>query len=182
MPNLPRSAILLFLLSGMLVIETTACSSNAKTDAGAENSPTPSVPPPTPTPTPKVSQEVPKVEIDTYKLAMDKAEGTSSISQSAQSADDWNLVAKRWQQAISLLKQVPASSSNKKLVPAKLAEFESKLKKATEEASILGQKEPIIEKQPKLPTFFRVPIKRRLGGIPVIEVVFNGSQKFEMID
>jgi clan AA aspartic protease (TIGR02281 family) len=28
---------------------------------------------------------------------------------------------------------------------------------------------------------FRVPIKRRDGGIPVVEVTFNGRQKFEML-
>jgi predicted aspartyl protease len=28
---------------------------------------------------------------------------------------------------------------------------------------------------------FSVPIKRRIGGTPIIEVTFNGSQKFEMI-
>jgi clan AA aspartic protease (TIGR02281 family) len=28
---------------------------------------------------------------------------------------------------------------------------------------------------------FRVPIKRRDGGIPVIEVTFNGKQRFEML-
>lgn len=31
------------------------------------------------------------------------------------------------------------------------------------------------------PSFFRVPIKRRSGKTPIIDVTFNGSQTFEMV-
>ncbi|MFM2061962.1 MAG: hypothetical protein RLZZ507_1632 [Cyanobacteriota bacterium] len=34
---------------------------------------------------------------------------------------------------------------------------------------------------PSTPKVFRVPIKRRLGKTPVIDVNFNGSQAFEMV-
>ncbi|HEY9836162.1 MAG TPA: aspartyl protease family protein, partial [Vampirovibrionales bacterium] len=28
---------------------------------------------------------------------------------------------------------------------------------------------------------FQIPIKRRQGGIPVVDVIFNGTEKFEML-
>lgn len=34
---------------------------------------------------------------------------------------------------------------------------------------------------PSNPGFFQASIKRRLGGVPVVDVVFNGSESFEML-
>ncbi|TAF10213.1 MAG: aspartyl protease [Nostocales cyanobacterium] len=38
-----------------------------------------------------------------------------------------------------------------------------------------------ITPQPSTPKVFRVPIKRRLGKTPIIDVNFNGNQAFEMV-
>ena len=63
---------------------------------------------------------------DTYPDAIKRAELAQSLSQSAQSKDDWRLVAGRWQQAIALMEAVPTSSPNYGNVAAKLTDFRRK--------------------------------------------------------
>ena len=40
---------------------------------------------------------------------------------------------------------------------------------------------PLTQEKEESTEVFAVPIKRRIGGTPIIEVTFNGNQQFEMI-
>ena len=65
--------------------------------------------------------------------AFDTAMGAAVIAQSAQSKDDWTLVASRWQSAINLLKAVPASSPNYAIAQKKIAEYQRNLSYAQQQ-------------------------------------------------
>ncbi|NET48591.1 MAG: hypothetical protein F6K09_07645 [Merismopedia sp. SIO2A8] len=73
------------------------------------------------------SQEDASPQPDTYPDALQRASSAATLSESAQSRDDWRLVAGRWQQAINLLLAVPASSPNYGNVTAKLADYRRNL-------------------------------------------------------
>ncbi len=152
-----------------------------------------------------------------YQQALDKAEAATSIGQSAQSKEDWLLVAKRWEEAIALLKTIPTTAPEQVQAKGKITEYERNLKSATKAAGTVKRSRPdttvsapnvasvpepeaspqasvapptaqptpsSIAAKPssvKAPDVFQVPIKRRDSGTPVIEVLFNGTQRFEMI-
>lgn len=141
-----------------------------------------------------------------YQLALDKAESAINISQSAQSPDDWQLAARRWQKAIELMKNVPDSNSNYAQAKKKIVEYQRYLTQAQQKAGIsisvssaapnLGKKTKDLAVNSALPKphnkienlvtnknpgVFQVPIKYRAGGTAVIDVTFNNNQTFEMI-
>jgi predicted aspartyl protease len=129
---------------------------------------------------------------ENYKSALDKADAAQSISQSAQSPDDWNLVVSRWEQAITLLKQVPTNDPSKKLVGQKLTEYQASLATARTRAERSGKVnvptlDPLIAADPLVTTgsgevaLNQARIKYRESRIPVIEVMFNGGQPFDMM-
>ncbi len=208
------------LLAGVLAIAMTACTGS--TPAPTPSSPTsPSAAAPAPTPmasAPSSPSPSPVVDGATvYQEALNKAEAATSIGQSAQSKDDWLLVARRWQEAIALLKTIPATAPEQAQAKGKITEYERNLKAATKAAGAVQRSRPNttvsvpevasapdpepppvapassttdqpaatpIASKPssvKAPGIFEVPIKRRDSGTPVIDVLFNGSQRFEMI-
>jgi predicted aspartyl protease len=146
---------------------------------------------------------------DPFQLAIDRASSAYRMGKSAQSSDDWRLVEKRWQQAIELLKSVPVSSPRQAQVKQKLTAYQQNLAYAQRQANrsttvlnpdgvivispeLLPQRRP----QPSGPIaaavpqaaspvqssgVFHAPIVRREGNTPVIRVMFNNSQPFEMI-
>jgi predicted aspartyl protease len=115
---------------------------------------------------------------DTYDDAIAIGEGANTISQSSVSREDWNTVASRWQEAISLLKAVPASSRNYRNAQKKLKEYQTNLAEAKLRSAPPANKPKVGDANPQ---FFSVPIKERRGGTPVIEVTFNNTRKFEML-
>ena len=140
------------------------------------------------------------VQPNYFELALDKADSASSISQSAQSPDDWRLVVSQWQEAIALMKAVPANSPQKVIAQTKIAEYQQNITHAQQQQTppieepntvavvpetppldISAPKTAAIEVPRQLQQMFQVPIKRRASGTPVIEVTFNGTQQFEMI-
>jgi predicted aspartyl protease len=146
---------------------------------------------PTPTPTPETIE-------DFYQSALDSAASARSISQSALSSEDWQLVASRWKNAIAALKQVPKSNPNRKFVNQKLGEFNQALANAEDRATQTGKEkvtalDPGIKVDPALSSgelatiatqrsrTLQVPIKYRKNNIPVVDVLFNNHQRFEMM-
>ncbi|WP_096604017.1 retroviral-like aspartic protease family protein [Calothrix sp. NIES-2100] len=162
------------------------------------------------------------IELNSFELALDKAAGAMTISQSAQSPDDWKLVASQFQDAIALMKNVQQESPNFTVAQIKISEYERQIKYALNKASpkplppvaakpqkvvvvVPAQKTTPTSSQPLAvvlpkpqplaksilpPTeavaqeqedVFIAPIKRRIGGTPIIDVTFNGDRKFEMI-
>jgi predicted aspartyl protease len=199
------------LLSSLVAALCVACSQPAAIREA--NSETPVTSPDTEAVTPTVSDpsidsaNAPAPEVpDPYDRAIDRASSAFTISQSAQSLDDWRLVANRWQQAIALMQDVPPTSPHHAEAQAKIAEYQSNLAYAQEQANrpltappsttvtvtpSTGQRNPA----PAAPTrpsasastssgtgrVFRAPIVRRAGGTPVISVLFNGNRRYDMI-
>lgn len=141
---------------------------------------------------------------DGYRQAIAKASSAFNISQSAQSQDDWRLVTTRWQQAIDLMSAVPATSPHRALAQTKLREYRRNLAYAQQQLNRPRDNsnpgtiivvappsrqesfapQPIVVAPSQARSEgggFLVPITRRAGGTPVINVTFNGTQSFEMI-
>lgn len=194
-PRAPHHSLLVALLTGVLLA---ACGSLSRSTSPTRVTATPAPVVATP------ARPKPSDPPEPYKLGLDQADGAFSISQSAQSQDDWNLVIGRWQQAIQLMKSVAPSSPYRSQATAKLSEYQQNLAAARTQASRAALGEAALKagrvdtlKQVGAPSsviisssaappqpgksVFRVNIKRRAGGTPVVDVVFNGSQTFEMI-
>lgn len=225
-PLLSRAALIF--LSGSLAVVSVACSPNQEITAKGANESSASmnnlaaIEPPTaprssaaPKPQPAVNQP------NVLAMALDKAAGASAISKSAQSPDDWDLVAGQYQDAIALLKQIRRGSPNFPFAQSKIAEYQKQIKFAQQQArpqlarpvtlpkkvvisvptpvskakvtakgypnrqtQKLSSPEPVFSLSTPIPSsepVFIAPIKRRVGGTPVVEVTFNGQQRFEMI-
>lgn len=198
------------LLSGTLAVISVACS-RVNSLLQPNEPPTPIAPTttsspvdtPLASPTPIATASTPQLTAkEAYERAIDAAYSAASIAQSAQSSDDWQLVINRWQDAIELLKEVPSSSSYHALAQRKLSEYQRNLGIAQQQAKrpnssagstvasvpqgfIPLDSSPTPETTTKTntvnPQVFKAPIKRRVGQIPVIDVLFNGAQTFEMI-
>lgn len=219
--KLVRSNGSLIVLSGLLALITVGCSgenitkvsnSNSTTTPAAVNSTNSPSKSSTSTNKPAALQKnhkqvtISEVNDKNYQLALDKAESAINISQSAQSPDDWQLAARRWQQAIELMKNVPDNSSNYSQVKKKIVEYKRNFAQAQQKAGIsisVSSAAPNLGKKPKdlavnsalpkphnkienlvtnkNPGVFQIPIKYRAGGTAVIDVTFNNNQTFEMI-
>jgi len=126
------------LILDILAILFVACSHNEVTDASnnvssrptMDGGPAPVAPPLQPPST--------KAQPDYYQRARLKADSAVSIGQSAQSPEDWQLVASRWQQAISLLQAIPPDSPQRTHALTKIAEYQGHLAQAQEQARSLG--------------------------------------------
>jgi predicted aspartyl protease len=192
-----RSAVLLC-LSSVLALSTLACSQISQRSKSEQNSAAPETKssPTSQTQKPAKPQARPtKAQSDAYPLALDKAQSAKSMSQSVQSAEDWNLVASRWKQAIALLKQVPKSDPNKKSADQKLGEYQRNLTQAESRSSQISKdRSPTLDSGISVDTSIsesiapvssegthRARIKYRQSRIPVIDVVFNGNRQFEMM-
>ncbi len=197
MLKLSRSGISLWLVAGVLSLNSLACSRanslSQSTSAPPKSSPVAAASP--------AAKSVKAPQSEAYQLAIDKAQSAKSMSQSVQSADDWKLVASRWQQAIALLKQVPKADPNKKFANQKLAEYQRSLALAQSRADQTGRdrgetlESKIVVDAPLTDAMreanasgvgdggssYRARIKYRQSRIPVIDVLFNGSRQFDMM-
>ena len=117
-------------VSTVLLALTTACSQS-------EPSQNPSVTPTPPKltasrPSRRVSKAAsptpsPTTQPERFQDGLDAGMSAATITQSAQSKDDWKLVVNRWQSAIALLKTVPKSSPNYAKAQQKIAEYQRNL-------------------------------------------------------
>ena len=190
------------LLSGSLLIGLSSCRGTPKANSPAASVPVVAEPP-------AAKPLASATPADSYALAIDKADSATTISQSAQSQDDWNLVISRWQQALQLMKAVPKNSPHHPQTQTKIAEFERNLTAARQQvvrmasppaassAAIDQSSSPYVlvprnaaspdsatataSRSPSAPGVYQARIKRRAAGTPVIDVTFNGNQTFEMI-
>lgn len=168
-------------------------------------SPVPIPPEPIPTAPPTV-----QVTSDPYEQALSKASSALRLSQSATAPADWELVADRWLAAINWLNQVPSTHPQYSEVAARLADYQRQRTHAQQQAQRPAAAQPpaialrtneqgvfipvtppdhaqaaAVTRPdavlPASPNHFQTPIKRREGGTPVIDVLFNGRYTFEMI-
>ncbi|XGV98288.1 MAG: type IV pilin-like G/H family protein [Leptolyngbya sp. BL-A-14] len=80
-----------------------------------------------PTPTPTVTG-------DPFAKGVDKAASATSLAQSAQTPEDWNLVLTQWQRAIAFMKAVPPSSPNHSAAQKLLPSYQQSLTRAQQQA------------------------------------------------
>jgi predicted aspartyl protease len=166
------------------------------------------------------SPEPSEIEPSFFELGLDKASSALSISQSAQSSEDWRLVASQFREAIALMQSVEPQSQEFGLAQTKITEYERRIKYAQRKANPSPPRLPVVKPQRVIVTVpqtattpkfspplsapaqtrllspepvpssallaqeqevFTAPIKRRVGGTPIIAVTFNGQKQFEMI-
>lgn len=132
----------------------------------AANEATKAIAPSSPiTPTPPAATPTP----DPYQQALQRASSAATVSQSAQSRDDWTLAANRWQQAIALLSTLPSTHPNHAQSQNKLAEYRRNLTYAQQQANRPRAPEPsgVIAIAPQPPARSAVPPSVR-SPIPAI--------------
>lgn len=210
---MPRSSSFsaITLLSGLLVCTSVSCGqrSDLTTQLTGESSEASTTVAKATKPTVAGSAEVspvqPPTKVDTYQLAIERASNAYTIGKSAQSRDDWRLVANRWQQAINLMKSVPTSSPHHLQAKQKLSEYQKNLAYAQRlsnqstaalnpDGVIVLSPEALARPQTPAPIaaapqpdvansnrVFYAPIIRREGNTPVVRVLFNNQQPFDMI-
>lgn len=174
-------------ISGILVFGSVACSNDTPEQSSSPKatpvvnvkatSPAAAKRPPKPAPSP-AQQASPQADNNTYEQAIDIATGAVSITKSAVSREDWSLAAKQWQQAIQLLKVIPASNRNHANAQKKVVQYQGFLADAKERAAPPPNKNTPGDINPQ---FFSIPIKGRMSGTPIVEIVFDGSQKFDLL-
>jgi predicted aspartyl protease len=241
-----------YLILVTLAVLTTSCDRRTQTESERQPASTLSVQTETetqtaaPNATTSESAPISTNQPNTFESGLDKAAGAFSISQSAQSSTDWNLVAGQYQDAVALMKQVQRDSPYYSIAQNKIGEYQQLVKQAllksvspitttpqpqpqptqvvvvvpetitTQTPTPKPQKplkiiapvatqKPLQKPSPQLEPaqsveqtvinqqinqpineqiseeVITVPIKRRMGGTPVIEVKFNDAQFFEMI-
>jgi hypothetical protein len=97
------------------------CTSLSSLWRSPKPSPTVSIPAAAPASPSSAPVAKPTIAGDPFENGVDKAASATTLTQSAQTADDWKLIINQWQQAIAFMKAVPASHSNRaaaqKLIP-----------------------------------------------------------------
>ncbi len=122
-----------------------------------------------------------------YQSALIKADSARAISQSAASKDDWFLVANNLQGSVEILKSIDPTSAQYNLAAKVLPEYEQQLATARQKADRFVSK-PVqnlastnqVASSSSLDTF-TIPIQRKLGGVPLIEVTFNDNHQVPML-
>lgn len=91
-----------------------------------------------------------------FQDALDSAMSAATVTQSAVSKDDWELVSSKWQNAISLLKQLPNSNPNYVKAQVKIQEYGRNLDYARQQLDLPPLTQP--EEVAAL-TSLRLPIR-----------------------
>jgi hypothetical protein len=74
---------------------------------------------------------------DTFRVAVNSAVKAAELGRSAKTKEDWNSVADRWQEAVSLMRRVPPSSPHHQVAQTKVVEYQKYLLYAQESAVTL---------------------------------------------
>lgn len=110
--------------TALAAVSLAACSGIRNPFVSSAPSPSPSPSPLTiPTPAPTVFPS-PTVPAKAFETALEKASKASYSAENATSKEDWELAANRWQQAIELIKTLPADDPNYKQAQENLPEYQ----------------------------------------------------------
>jgi hypothetical protein len=71
---------------------------------------------------------------DTFRAAVNSAVKAADLGRSAKTQEEWNSVADRWQEAVSLMRRVPPSSPHHQVAQTKVVEYQKYLLYAQESA------------------------------------------------
>ena len=80
----------------------------------------------------------PIVAEDVLLEADEKAVSARTLSQTAQSGDDWDLIVRQWQRAIALAEQIPETDEQYNTAQQRLASYRNSLAAAQQQASTLA--------------------------------------------
>ncbi|MBF2075559.1 MAG: retroviral-like aspartic protease family protein [Synechococcales cyanobacterium C42_A2020_086] len=218
---MPKPIFPMLMLTCTLASIVSACTSSVSdvTDRLDNASPPSIETPPVPASVPASVPHSPAAA-NPYEMAIERASSAYRFSQSAQSRDDWRLVASRWQQAMDLLQTVPPTHPQYRQSQQKLGEYRRNLTFAQQQANrqtapansngvivlppvsrpatpvtpitpvTTASPTPVAAPvasplpatpSPNTPRVFYAPIIRREGNTPVISVLFNDNQRFDMI-
>ncbi len=171
----------------LLTLLNTACT--APKDIASQPQVTqPDLPAQVVVPTSKISpQPVSQNNEQLYQAALTKADAARTISQSAASKDDWMLVANSLQGSVEILKSIDPTSPQSNLAAKILPEYEQQLAIARQKADTFLSK-PVqnlastsqVTSSSSL-DIFTIPIQKKLGGVPLIEVTFNDNHQVQML-
>jgi predicted aspartyl protease len=121
-----------------------------------------------------------------FNEGVNRAQSAVAIGQSAQSADDWNLAAGRWQQAVTYMQQVPNSDPNYTAAQQKVQEYGQNLtlaqRRAAGEVPPTNSAAAASDRPDGLVA--SIPVIEQMGGTPVVPVTLTGnkgSQQFPML-
>lgn len=121
-----------------------------------ENTPLPAI-----TPQPQQYQAS-EMQSDTFELGLDKAASADTISQSAQSTEDWNLVVSQYKDAIALMKEVDQQSTYFPSAQDNIIQYQRRIKYAQQQA--LSRKEP----PPKVTTKVTTQVQQQPSRIVLV--------------
>jgi predicted aspartyl protease len=130
----------------------------------------------TPEPPAAASSPAAAPQRDYWQEGVNRASSAVAIGQSAQSQDDWTLAASRWQQAVDLLHQVPATSPDYAQAQTKIQEYRTHLASAQQRAA--GRPGPAAPVTPRRADGLvaQIPIQERHGGTPIVSVTLRGQK------
>jgi hypothetical protein len=118
------------IIVGTIAVGMSACSPST----APISSPVASAPVIMPTPTATYSSPSPTAPGDPFQKGMDKANSARTLTQAAQTPEDWLLILSQWQRAIALMKAVPASSPNYVEAQNLVREYQRSLIRAQQQA------------------------------------------------
>ncbi len=89
-------------------------------------------------------EETPNVATtpDPFRDAVNSAVKAADLGRAAKTKEEWNIVANRWQEAVSLMRRVPTSSPHHDVALTKVAEYQKYLIYAQESAVTLPSPTP----------------------------------------
>lgn len=119
-----------------LIFLTAACSSPQSTPTAVTPSPVAATPEPQPS-IAVAATIAPKV--DPFASAEDKAISAANLAQNASTIEDWALVKSKLQQAIALMKTVPANSPKRTIAQKRQAVYQKQLKVAQQKSQKLAK-------------------------------------------
>ncbi len=172
--------------SWLLVLLATVTACTSKQDVTQVVAPLPS-----PVATPIVPASQPPVvpnDGEVYQQALAKADAADAIGQSAPSQDDWFLVTQNLAESVQMLKSIAPTSSQYILAAKVLPKYEQQLATARQKAASFVSKSPQKTSAPSQVTVtsqsdtFSIPIRQKLGGVPVIEVTLNDTKVSMLLD
>jgi clan AA aspartic protease (TIGR02281 family) len=174
----------IFLLTSM-----TACNSAKNVAQLPPHTPPPVSQPASPTPLVPASPApaLPNYT-EVYQQALNRADAANAIGQSATSKDDWSLVAHNLEESVQMLKSIEPNSSQHILAAKVLPKYEQQLdsakRKAVNFVSKSAQPAVTSTQAAVLPQreSFSIPIREKLGGVPVVEVTMDGQKVPMLLD
>lgn len=125
-----------------------------------------------------------ETEPNYFSRGVVRAESAVAIGQTAQSPDDWDLAAGRWEQAVLFMQQVPSSDPNYSVAQQKVKEYGQNLevvrKRASEEVPLTATAPVQVNRPPGLVA--TIPVVKQMGGTPVVPVTLKGSKGTQQVD